>query len=241
MKNYPINSLIFGEGESCVLFLHGWGGSINSFFNFAEKNSKTHKVCLVDFYGFGKSKYPDKVLDTYEYAVELYLFLKKKGISKLSIVAHSFGGRVAILLASMFDLEVEKLILVGSAGLKPKRGLKYKYNVLRYKIQKFLVKKNIKRKESLSKYGSDEYKKLDDLQKSGYVKIVNQDLKYLLKYIRSKVLLVWGEKDKTTPLYLAKRMNKQISSSKIYLYKNSGHFCYLENYLNFASLLQTYL
>lgn len=180
-------------------------------------------------------------MDCYEYAMEIYLFLKKKNITKLSVVAHSFGGRVAIILASVFDLEIEKLILVSSAGLKPKRNLKYKWNVFRYKIIKFLARKNLINEEKLSKYGSDEYKKLNGLQKSSYVKIVNQDLKYLLKYIKTKCLIVWGEKDKTTPLSMAKKLQKNITDSKLYLYKNSGHFCYLENFLNFSHLLQSFL
>lgn len=241
MKNYPLNSLIIGKGESCVLFLHGWGGSTNSFFGIAEKLSNDHKVIILDLYGFGKSKYPDVVLDSYEYAVQVFLFLKRKGVTKLSIVAHSFGGRIAILLASMFNITVDRLVLVGSAGIKPRHTLKYRYRVIKYKVAKYLVRKNLKDKQSLQKYGSDEYKKLDDLQKKGYVKIVNQDLKFSLKYIRSKTLVVWGVCDKTTPLYMAKKIQKGISGSKMYLYENSGHFCYLENYLNFIHLLKSFL
>lgn len=241
MKHYPINSLILGNSESCVLFLHGWGGSINSFFNVAETISKNHKTILVDFYGFGKSKYPNVKLDSYNYAMQLFLFLQAKGIKKLSIVAHSFGGRVAIILASLFDIEIEKLVLVDSAGLKPRRGLSYYYKVFKYKFCKFLVKRKIFNSKNLLKYGSDEYKKLDNFQKQAYVKIVNQNLKYLLNKIESKTLLVWGELDKSTPMYMAKSLNKNIKNSRLYIYKNSGHFCYLENYLNFVHLLQSYL
>lgn len=240
LKYYPINSLIFGKGESCVLFLHGWGGSTNSFFNIAEKMAVDKKVIVVDLYGFGKTKYPNVVLDTYEYALQIYLMLKRKQINKVSIVAHSFGGRIAMLLASVFDIVVERLVLVDSAGVKPKRGLIYRIKVQQYKRAKQKIKNKINPLK-LSKYGSDEYKKLNDIQRQGYVKIVNQDLTYLLKYIRSKTLIVWGSKDKSTPMYMAKKIQKKIQGSRLYVYLDSGHFCYLENYLNFINLLKVFL
>lgn len=230
-----------GNNESCVLFLHGWGGSTNSFFNVAEKLSGDHKVILLDFYGFGKTKYPNVILDCYDYALQVYLFLKRKNITKLSIVAHSFGGRIAIILASVFDIEITKLVLVDSAGLKPHHGLCYHVKVMKYKILKRCLRKSNKSRKLLKKYGSEEYRKLDELQKKGYVKIVNQDLKFLLKNINNNTLIVWGENDKTTPISMAKKLNKGISNSRLYLYKNSGHFCFLENYVNFIALLKTYL
>lgn len=241
MYNYPLNNITIGKGKSFVLFLHGWGGSTNSFLSVAKRLSVKHKVMLVDFYGFGKSKFPNTPLDTYEYATQLYIFLKKKGVKELSIVAHSFGGRVAMILASAFDIKINELVLVDSAGILPKRNVRYKINVLRYKLYKKLANLKIVSAKSLSKFGSEEYKQLDSNQKISYVKIVNQGLEYLLKNIKSRVLIVWGELDKTTPLYMARKINSGISGSKLIIYNNAGHFSYLENYSNFCNLLFTFI
>lgn len=241
MYNYPLHFKIFGKGKSFVLFLHGWGGSTNSFLSVAKRLSETHKVILIDFYGFGKSKFPDNALDTYEYAVQLYLFLKKKNMDNLNIVAHSFGGRVAIILASLFDIKVNKLVLVNSAGVLPRRSIKYKCKVLKYKIYKKLSNLKLISDDRLSKFGSEEYKQLNTLQKFSYVKIVNQGLEYLMKNVKNNTLIVWGSEDKTTPLYMAYTIKKLIPNSSTYIYENSGHFSYLENHLNFCNLLLTYL
>ena len=107
MISYPMNVKVFGKGDRVVLFLHGYGGSINSFLPFAERLKNDYKVVLVDLYGFGESKFPDYPLDTYDYATQLYLKLRELKIDRLSIVAHSFGGRLALVLASMFDLNIE--------------------------------------------------------------------------------------------------------------------------------------
>lgn len=241
MYNYPIFSKIFGKGKSFVLFLHGWGGSTNSFLPVAKKIAIEHKVVLVDFYGFGKSKFPNYCLDTYEYAIQLYLFLKNKNITELSIVAHSFGGRVAMILSSVFDIKINELILVGSAGILPKRTLSYRFKILKFKLYKKLLKFKFVSDKKLSNFGSDEYKQLSGFQKLSFVKVVNQGLEYMLKNITARTLVVWGENDVSTPMYMAHKINKLINKSKLIIYENSGHFCYMENYGDFCALLLTFL
>lgn len=241
MYNYPIHYKTFGKGKKFVLFLHGWGGSTNSFLSVAKRLSNDYKVMLIDFYGFGKSKFPKMPIDTYEYATQLFIFLKRKGINDLDIVAHSFGGRVALVLASMFDIGINRLVLVNSAGILPKRTLSYRYKVLKYKLYKLLIKYNLVSNKKLSTFGSDEYKQLDALQKLSYVKIVNQGLEFLLKYVKSNTLLVWGDEDNTTPIYMSKTMKNNIPNSSLYVYNGSGHFCYIENYANFCNLLLAFL
>lgn len=241
MYYYPVNYKIIGKGKRFVLFLHGWGGSTNSFLHVARKLENTCKTVLIDFYGFGKTKFPKVSLDTYEYTTQLYLFLKSKNIEEVSIVAHSFGGRVALILSSIFDIKIDKLVLIDSAGVLPKRTLHYRFKVCKYKIYKKLSKLNIISDKKLSKFGSDEYKQLDSVQKRSYVKIVNQGLEYLFKKINSDVLIVWGEKDRTTPLSMANVLNKNISKSHLFVYKNSGHFSYIENLSHFCKLVQTFL
>lgn len=241
MINYPINIKSIGKGKNVVLFLHGYGGSIQSFLPVAEKLQNDTRIILVDLYGFGDSKFPDFALDTYDYANQLYLKIKELNISHLSIVAHSFGGRIALILASMFDLDVDKLVLVSSAGLKPRRGLLYYYKIWKYKILKKLVKIKLLKPTYLNKFGSSEYKQLDKIQKISYVKIVNQDLLYLLKYIKTQTLIVWGTKDKSTPLYMAKCLHKNLVNSGVFFYKNGSHFCYLENFVHFCAILRSFL
>lgn len=241
MYYYPINYKIFGKGKKFVLFLHGWGGSTNSFLSVANRVAINHKVILVDFYGFGKSRFPDNPIDTYEYTIQIYLLLKSKNITNFDIVAHSFGGRIAIVLSSLFDLKVDKMVLIGSAGVLPKRTMKYRINIIRYRIYKKLSKLKLVSPKKLSQFGSDEYKQLNTVQKLSYVKIVNQGLEYLMAKVDSKVLLVWGMEDKSTPIYMARIMNRLIKDSKLFIYNNSGHFCYLENYISFCNLLLTFL
>ncbi len=241
MIKYPLNYKITGKGDDVVLFLHGYGGSIESFSAVAQTLTKEHKVILLDLFGFGKTPYPNRLMDTYDYALQIYLLLKELNLSEVSIVAHSFGGRLAIILSSCFDINVTKLVLVSSAGLKPKHGIAYRIKIFNYKLCKKLVKLKLLKPKCLNKFGSEEYKQLSNLQKKSYVKIVNQDLLYLLPKVKTNTLLVWGTKDKSTPLYMAKRFKKHLPNNGLILYENGSHFCYLENFINFCAVLHSFL
>ena len=117
-----------------MIFLHGWGGDVRSFL-FIAKNLGV-SATLVDFYGFGKTPHPDYPLTVKDYAEGVIETMDAAGIAKADIVGHSFGGRVAIYLAAYYPERVNKLVLVDSAGVKPRRGIKYYFRITLHKILK---------------------------------------------------------------------------------------------------------
>ena len=60
-----------------------------------------------------------------------------------------------------------------------------------------------------------------------FVKIVNCHQDCLVKKISIPTLLIFGENDKETPIYMAKKFNKFIKNSKLHILKDCGHFCFL--------------
>lgn len=231
--------MILGSGVRKVVFLHGWGGSTKSFESVARRIQDC-SCYLIDLYGFGKSDLP-YVMDIYEYATQLYLFFVDNKIDECTIIAHSFGGRIAKILCSCFNLNVTKLILVDSAGLKYRPNIIKKVKILSYKLMKKLVKFHILPANVLKKFGSKDYQNAKSYLKISFVKVVNQYLDYLIKYISIPTLIVWGTKDKQTPLYMAKKMNKIIADSGVVFYQNSGHFSYLENLNNFCVVVNNFI
>ena len=74
------------------------------------------------------------VLEDYVGLVEQ--FVNDKKLANPIILGHSFGGRIAIRYASRH--QVSKLILVDSAGMKPKNYVKVKLKIMIYKLKKKL-------------------------------------------------------------------------------------------------------
>ena len=215
-----------------VLLLHGWGGSVKSFEGLEKHLIKNdYSVINLDFPGFNKSDNPKPTFDLTDYVLVVKELVDYLNVKELFIVAHSFGGRVAIKLASQTNL-VKKLILIDSAGIKPRFNLIKFLKVKRYKLLKFLNNKKLIKKD-LSHFGSLDYKQMPENLKSVFNRIVNQDLTYCLKSIKASTLLIWGEKDKDTPLYMAKTIKKHIKDCEIIVLKNAGHYSYLDNFNEF--------
>ena len=237
LGKYDINYEDTGKGK-VVLFLHGWGGSTKSF---APIVPYVQARCIsIDFPGFGGSL-TCKNMDIYEYAESIYLFLKEKGIDQCDIVAHSFGCRVAIILASLYDIKIPKMIFTGGAGLKPRKSLITKCKILRYKLAKKLVKWRLLSSAKLQKFGSTDYKNLNDDMKKIFTTVVNQHLDYLVPSIKSSVLLVWGRKDRATPMYMARRFETLLKDSGLIVYPSCTHFAYLEKSADFINIINYFI
>lgn len=232
-----------GKGDSVIL-MHGWGGSAESFKPVFDYLSKSYKVYAFDFPGFGKSSLPPKVWGKEEYGKFFINFLKSTGIERTNIIAHSFGGRIAIWLAANYPEKVNKLILINSAGIKPSRTVKYHIKVAIAKTGKKLFAFSIfgKYRERLlnklySLIGSKDYQRQTGIMRSTLVKVVNEDLRGLLPKIIAPTLLIWGENDKDVPLSSAKIMESEIKDAGLVVFKDAGHFSYLDKFSDFCVIV----
>lgn len=236
-KGTKVYYKIVGKGEP-IVFLHGWQSNMDAFALLSEELKFQYKCILVDFPPFGKSenlRYPWGIDD---YSDMVFALLNTLNINKFNILAHSFGGRVAINLCTCYnDCVVKKMILTGSAGLKPKRNLFYYYKILKYKIQK---NKN-KSGRAFANFGSQDYRVLSPLMQQTFVKIVNFHQDSLSKKIKCPTLLIFGDKDRETPLYMAKRLKKYIKNSNLIVFKDCGHFCFLNQHELFFDYINNFL
>ena len=238
---------ILGEGKP-LLILHGWGGCINSMYPLIEYYKKSHKVITLDFPSHGESSMIENWNVT-DYMNNLYNFLQELKIEKVDIICHSFGGRVSILLAALHPEMVDKLVLIDSGGMLCKRTPKYYAKLYSYKIAKHLMKLKYRNKEEYDKWLEEERKKrssndfnaLKPEMRSTFIKVVNQNLKPYLKKITAPTVLIWGEFDKDTPIYMAKQINKGIKGSTLHILENCGHFSYLDDFNSVVKIIDEFI
>lgn len=203
--------------------MHGYLSSGQSFFNQITHFSRDFEVFAPDLVGFGTNQdmpYPYS-LDDYIDSVDKYM--EQNEIVNPFIVAHSFGGRIAIKGIATKKLGCKKLVLTGSAGLKPKRTIKKTLKKTCFCFFKRFVKK-----EKLIKFYSKDYLALNQTMRSSFIKIVGEHLESYLPLIQVPTLIINGKLDKETPLYMAKRLNKNISDSTLKVFDGCGHFCFLD-------------
>lgn len=210
-----------GSGVNVIL-LHGWGGSGDSMRPIAEAISSECRVFVPDFYGFGRSGEPTKALTLDDYVMAVREIIIKEKLPDAYIVGHSFGGRVAVRLARNYPQYVKGLVIIDGAGLKPRRGPRYYFRVFIHKLLKKIGFKGLK--------GSSDYRVLSPLMQATFRNIVNEYLDCDLAYVTSKTLILWGAKDKSTPLYMARRFKRKLPSAELKVFKEASHFSYLDNF-----------
>lgn len=210
----------FGSGKKTLVFLHGWGADHKCFLPYVYCFEQNYTCVVIDFPPFGKSKEPKNVWGVEEYAKMLKALVDFLNLDKLTLIAHSFGCRVAINFANCYTNLTSNLVLIGAAGCKPRRGLKYHLRVLKYKLSK----------NKSRPAGSTDYLNLSPHMRKCFVKIVNTYQEGEMKNIKLPTLLIFGENDKDTPLYMAKRMKRLIKKSKLNTIKNASHFCFVEKF-----------
>jgi pimeloyl-ACP methyl ester carboxylesterase len=149
------------------------------------------------------------------------------------IIAHSFGGRVAIALAAQHPALVRQMVLIGSAGMKPERTLKTQFKIVSAKILRKTAdliggKAAITLRARYRKLGSSDWRAASEVMKGTLSRVLKEELSEECRAIKVPTLLIWGSEDRDTPLSAAHRMNSLIHESELFILPGAGHYCFLE-------------
>lgn len=230
----------YGKSKNKLIILPGWGDNRATFYNIINKFKEKYEIYIFDYPGFGNSSNIKEDMNIYDYADMIITFMKDKKILKPTILGHSFGGRIIITLSGYYNINFEKIILMNSAGIKPKKGLYQKLKQVTYKTLKkisLLIPKRYRNsylKLLINIFGSKDYKSIDKSTQKTFINIVNEDLSKYLNCISEETLIIWGDKDDSTPIRDAYIMNEKIKASGLVIIKNASHFSYLQypDYIN---------
>ncbi len=218
-----------------MVFLHGYLSSKEAFSAQIAYFSKFFRVTAFDFLGFGKSKSLTTPFSVDDYAAWTKDVLTLLGVRKPHIVAHSFGCRVAVKMASAAPEIFDKIILTGAAGIIENRGFSYQMKVKTYRlVKKFFPNYAEKR------FGSAEYRALSPVMKESYKKIVNEDLRGCVANIVNPTLLIQGERDTTTPISEANIYLRNLRNGGLKVMQG-GHFAFAEYPTEFNLLVEEFL
>lgn len=223
----------YGDNEKVLIILPGWGDTRKTFDYYVNSLKEHFTIYIFDYPGFGKSKFPNKVLTIDDYAKYIKRFIKDNKIKNPYILCHSFGCRIAILLIAKYRVLIDRLIIIGGAGIR-RRSVKRSLKILKYKLLRKVTNLLPKKKKEkylvklFNKYGSEDYKSLSNQEKETFKNIVNTDLRKYLKHIYCPTILIWGQNDDATPLKDGILMSKKINDSFLIEIKKGTHFVYLE-------------
>ena len=228
-----------GQGSQNLLILHGWGRSLGEWFPIAQKLSSNYTVTLLDLPGFGSSEEPPIPWDTFDYANLVLEFMKKIEIENPTILGHSFGGRIAAILAANNPDQVSSIILVDAGGIHI-QSFVTKFKIFFYKLfvkpTKSLIPSRFKKL-----FGSDDYRTLSGTMRTSFIKIVNQDLRHLFSNITLPVSIIWGSNDQVLPVEYVKIYKKLIPHAQVRIIWGADHSPHLSKSTDLAKALEEIL
>ena len=190
---------VSGADTPALLALHGWGRSHADFAAVLGAGS----AISVDFPGFGASPVPPSAWGSPEYAEAIRPLWDQFDVPPV-VVAHSFGGRVAMHLA--MDMPMRALVLIGVPLIRPESNAKPApiYRVARALSKLGALPDSVM--DSLRrKYGSPDYLAATGVMREVFVKVVNESYADQLGNMRVPVRMVWGRNDTAAPLVLAEQ------------------------------------
>jgi pimeloyl-ACP methyl ester carboxylesterase len=231
-----------------VLALHGWGASAELMRVVVERLAAGGaRVIAPDLPGFGSTALPPPDWDVFAYARWVVGLLDTLEIARCHLVGHSFGGRLGLLLGADYPERLDRMILVDSAGIPPKRPLGSQLRLKAYKG----IRDGLKAAGAASlsdrlrawysgRYGSADFQTAGPLRDI-FVRVVNQDLSDYAKRVTPSTLLVWGDQDQDTPLWQGQMLEKLIPDAGLVTLKGAGHYSYLERPAEFATIALHFL
>ena len=104
LKKLDINYVQYGEGKDIVL-LHGWGQNIEMMKFLGDRFCEEFRITILDFPGYGESPEPNSAWYISDYCDLVHELVTELKIKNPILIGHSFGGRVAIKYASLYEVD----------------------------------------------------------------------------------------------------------------------------------------
>lgn len=226
---------IVGGGQPIVV-VHGWGANISLMQPLADALvPHGFQVFAPDMPGFGESAPPDQAWTMDDYARYLIAFLDTHQLERVDYIGHSFGGRLGLMLGADYPQRINKMVLIDSAGIPPRRAIGSQMRLSAYKtIRDGLYRIGAKttadtlRAWYVNRYGSPDYKETSGAMRDTFVNVIGQDLRPVAARVRVSTLLLWGEADLETPLWMGKALEQIIPDAGLVTFPGAGHYSYLE-------------
>ncbi len=232
-----------GEGQA-VLALHGWGGSIRSFWPVAEMLApRGYQVHLLDLPGFGASDLPPQTWGVEDYARFVVAYLDERELSQVALLGHSFGGRIGLVLAADYPQRVHKMVLANAAGLRTPLSVgRQMRNWAARTARRALTVLGLERLRAQlqerynQRFASEDYLNAGPLRET-FVRVITQDLADFAARVQAPTVLVWGDRDTETPLWQGRKLEELIPDAGLVIFQGAGHFSYLERLYDFVRIV----
>lgn len=218
-----------------VFVLHGWGASIDALGSILAGLRDKVELVAPDLPGFGESDMVPAAWTNADYARLVVRLADQLGIGRFALIGHSRGAAISLVIATEPDSRgrVERMVFTGGAGIKPRRRAKYYGKVGMAKVGKAAaavggapgrkLQQNIR-----GKVASADWLAVPEALRGTLSNVLAEDLSDRLPQVSAPTLLMWGDRDEDTPMWMAEKMEREIPGAGLVVLRGGGHYAYAE-------------
>ncbi len=212
--------------DSQIVILHGWTASNQT------KNKWQPLIKLLEDQKYsvrflllpGLTQPLNESWDLHDYMVWLDTQLPKSQQS--IIIGHSFGGQLAIKYAAHNPERLKCLLLIDSSGVPDNRWQKKLKRSVFWVLAK--IGKNLPQQKKLKKLlyvlaGERDYYHATEKQKVTMRQAIRTDIREEASKIQIPTLILWGENDQTTPVFMGENLAMLIQKSYLQIIPDARH------------------
>lgn len=212
-------------GKTDLYVLHGWSISPDNQHKWQDfLTALAHHHITAEFVPL-----PGFELDlTKPYTIDDYVDFLTKVLppTPINLLGHSFGGQLALRLASRYPDRVKKLIMMDSAGLRSRRWpavLKRSTFYALAQVGKKLTRSDRARKWLHVLAREKDYLNASPLMRQTMANVLAHDSRQDGQNLQLPTLLIWGQNDQTTPVWMAREYLSLIKGSCLQVIAGARH------------------
>lgn len=253
------NVHVAGEGEPLVL-LHGSGPGVSAWANWRlniPEFARHSKVYAPDILGFGYTERPADVT----YGMEQWLrhltdILDALDIDRTSFVGNSFGGALALNFAARHPERVDRLVLMGSAGVRFELtpgldavwGYEPSIDNMRRLLDIFAYDRalvtdelaEIRYQASIREGVQEAYASMFPAPRQRWIDAMAVNLEVLAR-LEVPTLIIHGGDDDVVPADTAKLLFETLPNRELHMFGQCGHWTQIEKRDRFNALVSSFL
>ncbi len=253
------NYLEAGSGDETVVMIHGSGPGVTSYSNWRlviPRLGENFRVVAPDMVGFGFSDRPEGVNYSLQtWADQTVGVMDALGIAKAHLVGNSFGGAIALRIATQHPDRVGKLVLMGSMGVpfEITEGLDRVWGYggtiedMRRVLDVFAYSRQLVNEElaqvryaaSVEPGFQEAFSSMFPAPRQRWVEaMVTPDEE--IRKLQHRTLIVHGREDQVIPVANSYRLEELIDNADLAVFSHCGHWSMIERTADFNRLVRDF-
>jgi pimeloyl-ACP methyl ester carboxylesterase len=253
------NYLEAGSGEEHVVLIHGSGPGVTSYANWRlviPALAENFHVVAPDMVGFGYSERPGDV----QYGVQTWAdqvvgVMDSLGLERAHLVGNSFGGAIALRVASQHPERVGKLVPMGSMGvpfeltpgLDRVWGYEPSFENMRKVLDVFAYSRTLVNDElaqvryegSIQPGFQESFSAMFPAPRQRWVDAMVTPEEELRK-LPHRALVVHGREDQVIPVQTSYQLEEVLDNADLAIFSHCGHWSMIERTADFNRLVRDF-